>query len=149
MQHEREALGRRQRVEDDEQREPDRVGEDRLVLGIGVSVDGDDRLGEPAAEVVLTAGAARAKDVERDARHDGRQPAREVRDAVRVRAGEPQPRLLDRVFSLAHRAEHPVRDRPQVAAMSLELLRQQVALAHRHILSLGSVICLTNDIRPM
>jgi hypothetical protein len=34
VQHEREPLGRRQRLEDHEQREPDRVGEQRPLLGV-------------------------------------------------------------------------------------------------------------------
>jgi hypothetical protein len=37
VQHEREPLGRRQRLEHDEQREPDRVGEQRFVLGVDAS----------------------------------------------------------------------------------------------------------------
>ena len=46
MQDEREPLGGRERVEDDHQRHPDAVGEQRLVLGIARAVleQGDDRL---------------------------------------------------------------------------------------------------------
>ena len=46
VQHEREPLGRRQRLEHDEQREPDRVGQQRLVLGVGAVGAVDDRLGQ-------------------------------------------------------------------------------------------------------
>ena len=56
---------------------------------------------------------------------------REVLDVARVRAAESQPRVLNRVVGLAQRAEHPVRDRPQVRALLLELLGQPVVLIHR------------------
>jgi hypothetical protein len=75
-----EPLGRRQRLEDDEQREPDRVGEQRLVLRIGLEVGADDRLREPAADVVLAARATRAEQVETDTGDDRRQPRAQILD---------------------------------------------------------------------
>ena len=82
----------------------------------------DDRLGQPAPHVVLAPCAARAQHVEAHAGDDGRQPAAEVGDRVRVGAAQAQPRLLHGVVGLAQRAEHPVGDRAQVRAVLLELL---------------------------
>jgi hypothetical protein len=87
--------------------------------------DRDDRLRQPRADVVLAARAARAQHVEADARDDRRQPAAEVRDAVGMRALQPEPGLLDGVLGLTGRAEHPVRDCEQVAAVALELFGLQ------------------------
>ena len=71
--------GGRQRLEHDEQREPDRVGEQRLLLGVGAVVGATTA---PAAgrRPVLGRGAARAEHVEADAPDHGRQPAAEVLD---------------------------------------------------------------------
>jgi hypothetical protein len=88
VQHEGQALGRRQRVEHDEQRQADRVGEERLVLWIGFEVGADDGLRQPAADVVLTARTARAQEVEADAGHDRRQPRPQVVHRSRVRTAE-------------------------------------------------------------
>ena len=96
------------------------------MLGIVARRHRHDRLGEPAPDVVLAPGPACAEHVERDARDDGGEPAAEVRDGLGVGAGEAQPRLLDRVLGLGHRAEHSVGDRSQVRPVELELLAQQV-----------------------
>ena len=113
MQDERESFRRRQRVQHDEQREADRVREHRFLLGIAVAGDGHDRLGQ-AAHVLLVTRTARAQHVETHARDDGGQPAAEVGDGARVRAVEPEPRLLHGVLRFGHRAEHAVGDRVQV-----------------------------------
>ena len=139
MQDEGESLRRRQRVEHDEQREADRVGEERLVLG-AVRRQRDDRLRELRADEVLATRAAGAQQVEADAGDDRRQPAAHVLDLARLGAVEPEPRLLYRVLRLAQRAEHPVGDRLQMGAMLLELSRLPLSARHRHILSAGSVI---------
>ena len=47
MQHEREALGGRERLEHDVQRDADAVRDERLVLRARLLADGDDRLGHP------------------------------------------------------------------------------------------------------
>src|SRR5690606_2702302 len=65
--------------------------------------------------------------------------AAEVGDGARVvRAGEPEPGLLDGVLRLGQGAEHAVGDRPQVSAVFLEAPRQRgvvVALpGHRELL---------------
>ena len=45
MQHEREALGGSQGVEDHEQRETDRVGQERFLLGVDPALTARDGLG--------------------------------------------------------------------------------------------------------
>jgi hypothetical protein len=149
VEHEREPLRGRQRLEHDEQGEPDRVDEERLLLGVDLGVDAHDRLGQPRAGVLLAPGAAGAEHVEADATHHRRQPAAEVDERVGVGAAQAEPRLLHRVLGLADRAEHPVRDRVQVRSMVFELLREPLTIVHGHILSSSSVIALTNEPRPV
>jgi hypothetical protein len=60
---EREPLCRPQRVQHDQQREPHRVGEQRLVLRIGAVLHAHDRFGQPPG-VLLAARAAGSKHVE-------------------------------------------------------------------------------------
>ena len=122
VQHEGEALGGGQRVEDDEQGEPDRVGQLGLVGRVGVLAGGEDRLGQPGAHELLAPCPARAQHVQAHAGDDRRQPAAQVGDGVGVGAAEAQPRLLDGVVGLAERAEHPVGDRAQMRPVLLELL---------------------------
>jgi hypothetical protein len=55
VQHERRPLRRREGVEHDEQREPDRVGEQRLVLRIDLLVQADDRVGHVDVQGFLPA----------------------------------------------------------------------------------------------
>ncbi len=130
VEDEREALGRRQRLEHDEQREPERVREDRCLLGIDLVVQAHDRLRQPAADVFLSPRTAGSQHVEADAADDGRQPAAEVRDGRRIGAAEPQPRLLHGVVGLAQRAQHPVGDGAQVRPVLLELLREPLSIVH-------------------
>ncbi len=66
------------------------------------------------------AAGARAQHVEADARDDGGQPAAQVLDRARVGARELEPRLLHGVVGLGGRAEHAVRDQPEVGAVLLE-----------------------------
>jgi hypothetical protein len=131
VQHEREPLGRVERLEDDEERQADGVGEQRLLLGIDLVVEADDRLGEPAVGRLLLSGTARPEHVEADTRYHGGQPPAEVVDRSVVGAAQPQPRLLDRVIALVEGAEHPIGDPPQVRALLLELRCEPVAVAHR------------------
>ena len=53
VQHEREPLGRCQRLEHHEQREPDRVREQRLMLGVDALLGADDRLGHAGLQGFL------------------------------------------------------------------------------------------------
>jgi hypothetical protein len=128
VEYEREALGRAQRLQHDEQREADGVGQQRLVLRVGSVGAVDERVGHVDAERLLPPPLARAEHVQRHAGDDGRQPGREVLDLPRIRAVEPEPRLLDGVVRLAQGAEHPIGHGPQVRALLLESLRQPVAL---------------------
>src|SRR6266511_2857130 len=62
---------------------------------------------------------------------DPRQASGQVLHTAGVGAAEPQPGLLHGIVGLAQRAEHPVGDPPQVAAVGLESLRQPVVVVHR------------------
>jgi hypothetical protein len=149
VQDEREPLGRRQPLQHDQQRQPDGVGEERLLLGVGPVLPTDDRLGHVHVERLLATRLARAEHVERDPRHDRRQPAGQVVDSPGVGAAQAQPRLLQRVVGLAHRAEHPVGHRSQAGPVVLELLCQPVAFVHGHIPRSPFVIEVTTRIRKM
>ena len=131
VEHEGQPLRRRQRLEHDEEREPDGVRKQRFVLRPRRVVDDHDRLGQPAPDVVLAPSAPRAQHVEADAPDDGREPGAEVLDRGGVRAAQPQPRFLQCVVGLAHRAEHAIRDRLELRPVPLELLHLPVACAHR------------------
>ena len=131
MQHEREPLRRRQRLEHDEQRQADGIGQQRLVLGIDPVHPVDKRIGEPSGERLLPPGLARAQHVQAHPTDNGRQPGAEVLDATGVGAAEAKPGFLDGVVGLAQRAEHPVRHRAQLRPGGLESLCQPVLLVHR------------------
>ena len=124
VEHERQALGRRQRLEHDQERDPDGVGHDDVALRAVVQRRGHDRLRQPAAGVVLASRPARSEHVQADAADDDREPATKVIGASRVPTIEPDPCLLDGVIGLADRAEHPIRDASQVRSLALELLGQ-------------------------
>jgi len=117
VQHERQPLGRRQGVQHHQERQADRVGERRLVLGgghghrVGGRVGRDFPLRGPGAQ-----------HVQADPCHHRGQPAAEVAHRAGVGAAEPQPRLLDGVVGLVARPQHPQRDRPEVLPMGLEAL---------------------------
>ena len=150
VQHERQPLGRCERLEHHEQRQPHRVGQQRLVLGLGPVVAADDRVGHADVQRLLAPRPARAQHVEAHPRDDRRQPRAQVLDFARVRSAEPQPALLDRVVGLAQRAEHLVGHRSQVGAVLLELLRQEVVLVHRSHPSRRQVSRrVTHEIEPM
>jgi hypothetical protein len=133
VQDEREPLRRGQRLEHYEQRQPHRVGQERLVLGVGAVERIDDRVGDTyVIQRVLASCLARAQHVERHARHHGRQPSGEVLDLAGVGAAEAQPGILDRVLGLAQRAEHPVGDRPQARPLRLELAGEKLLSIRSH-----------------
>jgi uncharacterized protein YjbJ (UPF0337 family) len=58
VEHEREALGRAERVEHDEQCDADRVGQQRLVLGVGPVRRVDDGVGHVRRVALLATGLA-------------------------------------------------------------------------------------------
>jgi hypothetical protein len=127
VQHEGEPLGRRERLEHDEQRQPNRVRQQRLVLGIDPILTVDEQIGK----LLFASRLAGAKDVQRDACDDSRQPCAEVVDLVRVRPAEPEPGFLHCVVRFAQRAEHAIRHRSEMRAVLFELLRQPLAFVHR------------------
>ena len=93
VQHEREPLGGRQRLEHDQQRQPDGVGEHRLLLGVdrrrGRSRSGPAR----APSSGSSRRVLRERSMLRQTRGgDRRQPAAEVLDVVGVGAAEPRAR---------------------------------------------------------
>ena len=102
VQNEREPLGGRERIEDDHQRHPDAVGEQRLVLGIVLAFpeQGDGRLSRPLVDEILAPRLAGPQHVEADAADHRRQPRAHVLDPGRVRAAEPEPCLLHSVVRL-------------------------------------------------
>ena len=101
VQDEGEPLGGRERLEHDQQGEPDRVGEQRLVLGVDGVGAVDQRVGDAhLLQRRLAPRRARAQHVQRHARDDRRQPAAEVLDLVRVGAVQAQPGLLHGVVGL-------------------------------------------------
>ena len=149
MQHEREALGGIQGVEYHEQRETDRVGQERFLLGVHPVLAAHDRVGYMHAQGLLAPRVARAQQVKAHPRDDRRQPSAQVLDAARIGAAEAQPGFLNGVVGLDPRAEHPVGHRPQMGPVLLEPFRQPIALVHGHILRLRSVIALTDEAPPV
>ena len=108
----------------------DRVGEQRLVLGIAAISGVDDRVRHIHLERLFTPRSARAEHVQRHACDNRRQPAAKVLDLARIGAAEAQPGVLDGVVSLAERAEHPVGDRPKMWSLILELAGEPFLLIH-------------------
>ena len=148
VEHEREPLWRCQGLEHDQQREPHRVGQKRLLLGVEPLLAAHDRLRHVRAEGFLAARFPGARHVETDTCDHGREPPAGVLDAAGVRTTHPRPRLLKGVVGFAQRPEHPSGHRPQVGAVSLEPLRQVFAFVHCHIPSSSSVIAMTNPSQP-
>jgi hypothetical protein len=113
VQDEREPLGRCQRPQHHQHREPDLVREYGLLLGI---VGGD----QFHVEGFVPPGP---QHVQADPRRDRGQPPAEVLDLRAGRPGQPQPGLLHRVLGLGTRPEHPVRHREQPGPVLLENFR--------------------------
>ena len=137
MQYERDPLGGSQRFEHHEQRETDRVGEDRLVLGVDSGFVALDRVGRLGVERLLASRFARSQHVQAHPADDRRQPPAQVRDIARVRAAEPEPGFLYGIVRLAQGTKHPVGHRSQVGPVGLEPLRQPFTLAHRSHVIVG------------
>ena len=130
VQDEGQPFGRGQPLEHDQQRQTHRVGEQRLVLGVGAAGRVDDRVGNVHVERLLAPRSAGAEHVQRDPGDDRRQPAAEVLDLPHIGPAKPQPGVLDGVVGLAEGAEHPVGDRPQVRPLFLELPGEPFLLIH-------------------
>ena len=131
VQHEREPLGRRQRLEHHQQRQSDRVGQQRFLLGVAPGFVADDRVGDVHVEGLLAPRLAGAQHVQAHPCHHRGQPPGKVLDAAGVGATDAQPGVLNGVIGLAERAEHPVGHRPQTGPVLLETFRQPLAVVHR------------------
>ena len=117
-------------VEHDEERLPDRIGQDRLILrrrlgSLGELFDGGrviDRLrGTPSAA---------PKGIQADPRYDGRQPAREVADIACIGGRKAEPGLLQGVVGILDVAEDPKRHGTKMRPIGLELVLQRSRLIH-------------------
>jgi hypothetical protein len=124
VQDERQPLVRRQRVEHDQQGQADRVGQQRLLLGLGFPLLADDRVGQVHGEWLLAPVVAGTQHVQADAGHDHCQPPAEVLDVFGTRSAQPQPGVLNRIVGLAERAEHPVGHRAQARPVKLKTIRE-------------------------
>jgi hypothetical protein len=122
VQHERHALGGIQRVEHDQQRQPDRVGQHRFLLWPGIH--GGCRVVRD--EGPLVAGLPGSQHVQAYPGDDRGEPAVEVGHAVRATARGVDPGLLHGVLGLVQRAENPVGNRAQPGPALLEAGGQPV-----------------------
>jgi hypothetical protein len=113
-QQEHRALDRRQAFEQNEKCHRKRVGGLRVCGGVGPGL-GDERVGQPLADVLLAAHARRPQVVDAEPRHDGRQVRLRGVDlhAVGLRLVDAQECLLHDVLGLTDAADHPVGDREQ------------------------------------
>jgi hypothetical protein len=131
VQHDGEPFGRRQCVEDDEQRRPDGIGQHGLLFGSIGHFACHGRLGFLSLNRLLAPRLPGAKHVKAYPRHDGGEPTTEALHALCARAAESEPRLLDGVVSLVRRPEHLEGDGPKVGPLGLEFRCQPVVLGHR------------------
>jgi len=129
VQHENDALGWRQRLEDDKQRELDRLGQKHFLLGI-TSRLGRGPLRSVGMEALFTPRFARAQHVETHPRHHRGQPTGEVVEAGGIDAAQPQPGFLYGVVGLAPRAEHAIGHASQMCAVVFEAPRQNTLFVH-------------------
>jgi hypothetical protein len=89
VQHEHAPLGGGEIIQHYEQRDVNRVGEQRLVLGVHPTLACLDRVGKTRVQVLLAPRGARAQHVQAYSRYDRRQPSSQVFDAACVGAVEP------------------------------------------------------------
>ncbi len=137
MQHERHALGGAQCLEHDQQGQPDRVGDERLLLGVGTVAEAHDGVGHMNVGDLLGACPAGSEHVQADPADDRGQPRLHVLDARRILTMNPKPRLLEGIVGFAHRSEHAVGDRAEMRSVVLEALTQPRLLVHRQLGSLA------------
>ena len=123
VQEQRGSLLGRQALEQHQHRQRQRVGH-LGVLGWIVDAVGEDRLGQPLADVLLTPRARRAQLVDRQPGGDGGEVRARGGDLLAVldRPMDAQQRLLDDVLGFGDAAEHPVGNRERRRAQLLELV---------------------------
>jgi hypothetical protein len=146
VEHERQSFRRLQLLEDDEQRQADRVGEHRVRLGPFVlrTERADDRIRHVHVQGILPARRSRSQHVQAHARHDRRQPSPQVVDTTDIRAAQSDPGFLDGVLRLADRSEHAIRDRPHVRSVLFELLGEPLRCGIGHIPPTGQPAAMFN-----
>ena len=118
-QHEHRPLGRRERLQHQQHRHRDAVGQLDVLGHVG---RGEQRLGQPGADVGLLAAAERTQPAERLAGGDPDQVCALIAHGVEIDARPPQPGLLQDVLRVGGRAEHLVGDGEQQVAVGEERL---------------------------
>lgn len=88
MQDERQPFGGSERLEHDQQREPDRVRDQRFVRGVDGTDRRDDRIGHVGINRLFASGGAGAQRVETDPGHHGGQPRAQIVHPAGVCAAE-------------------------------------------------------------
>ena len=130
VQHEGDTLGGRQRIEHDQQGEPDRIAQQGFLLGIDPLLRTQDGIREVRLQGRLAPRLARSQHVEADPPDDRRQPGPQVVDLARVGAAQADPGFLDGVVRLGQGAEHPKGDAAQMRAVCLEALGEKLLVVH-------------------
>jgi len=130
VQHERDPLGGGELFEYHEECETDRVGQERLLLGVDPILATHGGRGSEVAEWLLTPRPAGAQHVQAHSRDDRCQPSAEIFHAGRIGAAQMEPGLLHRVVRVTQRPEHPIGHCPQAGPVGLELLCQPFVLVH-------------------
>jgi hypothetical protein len=133
MEHEREPLGRSERVEHHEQRQADRLGLQGLLLGVDLAGPAGCGLRDVLAERFLAVRGAGAEHVQAHPAHHGGEPSAEIAHGTGVGAAEPQPGFLKGVIGFAARPQHPVGHRRQAGPMLFEPLGQPVLVVHCYL----------------
>jgi hypothetical protein len=100
--------------------------------GVEVAVRNGNQVGQVRGERILPPASAGAQRVQAFPGNDGGQPSAEVADLLRVGPAQLEPGLLNSVVRVSHRAEHPIRHRPQSGSVLLEALGQPLVLVHLH-----------------
>ena len=95
MEHEREPLRWRERVEHNQEGEADRVGEYGFVLGLRHGIGADQGIGNVAVECLLPSHVPSSQHVQAYPGNNRREPAAEVLDLARVGPADAQPSVLD------------------------------------------------------
>ena len=129
VQQEHRALGRRQALKQHEERHRQRIGHLGPLRGVGLAVR-DERLGQPGADVGLTAHPRGPQVADRQPGGGRRQERLGQGDgrAVAKRAGQPEEGLLHDVLGVADAAGHPVCDREHQRPVLGEVVRVHAAL---------------------
>src|SRR4029453_2370969 len=125
------SLRRLEPIEDNEQRESDRICENRFLLGAAPAHTSRNRPRSVRSERLLAPRFARPEHVQAHTRDDGGQPSAKIVDAGGIGAAQSQPRLLDSIVHLTHRAQHPVSHGTKVGPVLFKSVGQIVAFAHR------------------